>query len=82
VHHHDVDTPAGSIERVGANVTVVNGGTVGAGGTGNLGEGLAVGLAQVAYSTGPFAPITADLVEIDPDSGSSRAERVRLDVAP
>jgi predicted phosphodiesterase len=75
-------THAGSIERVGANVTVVNGGTVGAGGTGNLGEGLAVGLAQVAYSTGPFAPITADLVEIDPDSGSSRAERVRLDVAP
>lgn len=75
-------THFGSIERVGANVTVVNGGTVGAGGTGNLGEGLAVGLAQVAYSAGPFTPITADLVEIDPDSGSSRAERVRLDAAP
>lgn len=68
-----------SVERIAPTVTVVNGGTVGGGGTGNLDEGQPVGLGQLAYSADPFAPVTADLVEIDPGSGSSRAERVRLD---
>ena len=71
-----------SVERVTPTVTVVNGGTVGGGGTGNLDEGQPVGLGQLAYSVDPFTPVSADLVEIDPGSGSSRAERVRLDAAP
>jgi hypothetical protein len=29
---------------------------------------------------GPFAPLAADLVEIDPGSGSATARRFRLDV--
>ena len=71
-----------SAERPAPTVTVVNGGTVGGGGTGNLDEALAVGLGQLTYSADPFTPITADLVEIDPGSGSSRAERLRLDAQP
>jgi predicted phosphodiesterase len=67
------------VRRVGADVTIVNGGTVGAGGTGNLRDGDDVGLGRLAYATAPFAPLSADLVAIDPGTGSSRAERIRLD---
>jgi predicted phosphodiesterase len=64
-------------------LTVINGGTVGAGGTGNLDEGAKIGAARMTYATvdGGVAPLAADLVEIDPGSGSATARRYRLDVA-
>jgi predicted phosphodiesterase len=65
-----------------AGVTVVNGGSVGAGGTGNLGEGTDMGIARLIYTTEPdFQPLAADLVSIDPGSGSATARRERLDAA-
>src|SRR5919108_436502 len=62
---------------------VLNGGTVGAGGTGNLDETTKIGAARLIYATvdGAVAPLAADLVEIDPGSGSATARRYRLDVA-
>ncbi|MFL5780742.1 MAG: metallophosphoesterase family protein [Thermoleophilaceae bacterium] len=64
------------------NLDVVNGGTVGGGGTGNLDEDKPIGLAVVTYRTrGGFVPLAADLVEIDPGDGSATARRERLDVA-
>jgi predicted phosphodiesterase len=64
-------------------LTVLNGGTVGAGGTGNLDEQAKIGAARLIYATvdGGVAPLAADLVEIDPGSGSATARRYRLDVA-
>ena len=57
-------------------MTLLNGGTVGAGGSGNLGEGQPIGLAVLTYQQEPaFAPVAADVVEIDPGDGSARAER-------
>ncbi len=57
----------------------LNGGTVGAGGTGNFTEGEPLGLAILGYETAPrFRPRTADLVRIDVGSGSARAERTVL----
>jgi predicted phosphodiesterase len=65
------------------NLTIVNGGTIGAGGPTNLGDRSNLSLARVVYALRPhFAPLAADLVEIDPDSGSATAERRRLDVTP
>ncbi len=62
-------------------VTVVNGGSIGAGGTGNLVDApIDVGIARVVYGARPaFRPLAADLVSIDPASGSATARRVRLD---
>jgi predicted phosphodiesterase len=62
-------------------VTVVNGGSIGGGGTGNLAEQetTEVGIARVVYATGPFRPLAADLISIDPSSGSATASRERLD---
>jgi predicted phosphodiesterase len=61
-------------------VTVINGGSVGAGGTGNLTERTPLGLARLTYTTRPgFQPLAADLVTIDPASGSATARRERLD---
>ncbi len=61
-------------------VTVVNGGSVGAGGTGNLAEPTDLGIARLIYSTDPsFQPLAADLVAIDPGDGSATARRERLD---
>jgi len=62
-------------------VTIVNGGSLGGGGTGNLsGETTDVGLARLSYSvSGGFEPLAADLVSIDPGSGAATARRVRLD---
>jgi predicted phosphodiesterase len=64
-------------------LTVLNGGTVGAGGTGNLDESTKIGAARMIYATvdGGVAPLAADLVEIDPGTGSATARRYRLDVA-
>jgi predicted phosphodiesterase len=74
-HRADID-----LDR---DFTVLNGGTVGAGGTGNLGEGAKIGVARMIYATtGGFAPLAADLVEIDPGNGSATAKRFRLDEPP
>lgn len=61
-------------------LSVVNGGTVGGGGTGNLTEGDSVGLAVLTYQVEPhYRPLAVDIVEVDPGSGSARAERRRLE---
>jgi predicted phosphodiesterase len=67
--------------EIDRNLSVINGGTVGAGGTGNLGEGAKIGVARMLYADGDggFAPLAADLVEIDPGNGSATARRFRLD---
>jgi predicted phosphodiesterase len=64
-----------------ATLTTINPGSLGAGGTGNLADsGGDIGLARVIYSTtAVFAPLAADLVQIDPGSGSAQAQRYRLD---
>jgi hypothetical protein len=60
---------------------VLNAGSVGGGGTGNLTEaGGVIGLARVTYTRLPvFVPRAADLVQIDPGDGEAQARRVRLD---
>jgi predicted phosphodiesterase len=64
-------------------VTVVNGGSIGAGGTGNLTESTEYGLARLIYTTEPeFQPLAADLITIDPGDGSSTARRERLEGEP
>lgn len=61
-------------------VTVVNGGSIGAGGTGNLTEKTPLGMARFVFTRKPsFQPLAADIVSIDPGTGSSSARRVRLD---
>ena len=71
-HHNELT------RRPGA--TVLNAGTVGAGGTTNLLENEQVGIARLAYETQPrFTPLAADLIEIDPRSGNATARRERLD---
>lgn len=63
-------------------VIEINGGTVGAGGTGNLSEHEPLGLAILTYERTPrFSPLAVDLVQIDPGTGSARAVRRRLDDA-
>jgi predicted phosphodiesterase len=72
-------THSASIERY-PGVTVINGGSIGAGGTGNLTEITHLGLARLIFTTQPaFQPLAADQVEIDPGSGSATARRERLD---
>ena len=72
-----------SIERSGT-LTVLNSGSVGGGGTGNLTEaGGDIGLARLTYSRQPaFLPRAADLVQIDPGDGEAQARRFRLDDEP
>jgi predicted phosphodiesterase len=66
-----------------AGVTMINGGSVGAGGTGNLTETTDYGLARLIYTTEPaFQPLAADLITIDPGDGSSTASRQRLEGEP
>jgi predicted phosphodiesterase len=61
-------------------VTVINGGSIGAGGTGNLTEHTAMSLARFTYTIKPaFQPLAADLVSIDPGTGSSSARRTILE---
>lgn len=60
-------------------VTVINGGSIGAGGTGNLTESTNLSLARFTFTTRPsFQPLAADLVSIDPGTGNSSARRVIL----
>jgi predicted phosphodiesterase len=62
------------------NATVINAGTVGAGGTGSLLKHLDVGIARVTYEIEPrFKPLAVDMIEIDPRSGNATARRERLD---
>ena len=63
------------------NVDVINGGSIGGGGTGNLADGTtSVGLARLSYERDPaFEPLAADLVSIDPGTGAATARRERLD---
>jgi hypothetical protein len=57
----------------------LNGGTAGGGGTGNLEKNQPFGLAVLIRERGGrFAPLLADVVEIDAQSGDARAERTRL----
>jgi predicted phosphodiesterase len=64
------------------NISVINGGSVGAGGTGNLTERTSIGIARMIFETKPFfQPLAADLVSIEPGSGSATAQRERLDDA-
>jgi predicted phosphodiesterase len=77
-HRQALDSRAGVVE--------VNGGTAGAGGTGNLGERQPVGLAVVTYerpsTSTPFRPLAVDFVRIAPGTGEATAQRVRLDDGP
>jgi predicted phosphodiesterase len=62
------------------DVTVINGGSIGAGGTGNLAEPTQLGIARFVFTRTPaFEPLAVDLVTIDPGTGSSSARRIRLD---
>jgi len=71
-HKADLHTQTG--------VTVLNGGSMGAGGTGNLTENTELGIARLVFSLEPsFQPLAADTVSIDPGTGSSSARRIRLD---
>ena len=73
-------THTAKVEHDQPGVTVINGGSVGAGGTGNLAEHVDLGIARLIYSTEPaFHPLAADEVTIDPGTGSSTARRTRLD---
>jgi predicted phosphodiesterase len=61
-------------------VTIINGGSMGAGGTGNLTEDTPIGIARFVYTLEPaFQPLAADLISIDPGSGDSTARRIILD---
>ena len=64
-------------------VDVLDPGSVGGGGTGNLTDDAGdIGLARVTYSRTPsFLPRAADLVRIDPGDGEAQASRFRLDPA-
>jgi predicted phosphodiesterase len=76
-HTHDAEL------RQNGNLTTLNPGSLGGGGTGNLAEdGGDIGLARLIYDTaGGFAARAADLVQIDPGDGSAQAQRHRLDEA-
>jgi predicted phosphodiesterase len=75
-HTHDA-----AVQRF-PGVAVINDGSIGAGGTGNLAEHTPLGIARLIYTTRPgFQPLAADLVTIDPGSGSATATRQRLDEA-
>ncbi|HWH94932.1 MAG TPA: metallophosphoesterase family protein [Baekduia sp.] len=63
------------------NLLEVNGGSIGAGGTGNLADERSnLSLAIVTYRLKPTAlPLAVDQVTIDPGSGGASARRVRVD---
>ena len=58
-------------------MTVINGGSIGAGGTGNLTENDDLGhrALRLHARSRRFQPLAADLVSIDPGTGSSSARR-------
>ena len=71
-HQTDLKTQPG--------VTMINGGSIGAGGTGNLTETTAMSVARFVFTVKPsFQPLAADLVSIDPGTGSSSARRIILE---
>jgi predicted phosphodiesterase len=73
-HTHKAD-----LQRFG-DVTMLNSGSIGAGGSGNLTEHGKYGLARLVYEAKPiFEPLAADRITIDPGTGSSTATRDRLD---
>jgi predicted phosphodiesterase len=75
-------THQAELERVSDTITIVNGGSIGGGGTGGLTDEDAtdIGLARLSYNlSGGFQPLAADLVGIDPGDGTATARRVRLD---
>jgi predicted phosphodiesterase len=74
----DGHTHLQAVESSGG-VAEVNGGTVGAGGTGNLVEHQPIGLAIVTFRRGPFRPLAVDLVQVAPGTGTGSARRLRLD---
>jgi hypothetical protein len=63
------------------NLLEVNGGTIGAGGTGNLADERSnLSLAIITYRRQPTPlPLAVDQVTIDPGSGGASARRVRVD---
>jgi hypothetical protein len=62
------------------NLLEVNGGTIGAGGTGNLTDRSNYSLAIVTYRLQPTPlALAVDQVTIDPGSGGASARRVRVD---
>jgi predicted phosphodiesterase len=66
--------------RSSTNFVELNGGTIGGGGTGNLEKSQPFGLAVLIYAReGGFEPTAADLVEIDANAGSAKAERLRVE---
>lgn len=67
--------------RTQRDVVVLNGGTAGGGGTGNLAESQPIGIAQLRYALRPFEPLAADLVTVDPASGDATARHERLNLA-
>lgn len=76
-------THTAALERLGP-VSVVNPGSVGGGGTGNLKDaGGDIGLVRLTFTRRPaFVPRAADLVQIDPGDGEAVARRFRLDPDP
>lgn len=63
------------------NLAVLDPGTAGAGGASNLDERRPIGIAVLTYRLAPrFAAVAADLVAIDPGTGSAKAQRTRLDL--
>jgi predicted phosphodiesterase len=61
-------------------VTVLNSGSIGAGGSGNLAESTPYALGRLVYDSRPtFIPRAADIISINPGTGSSTARRERLD---
>jgi predicted phosphodiesterase len=72
-------THVASLQRQ-PGVTVINDGSVGAGGPANLTEHVNYGIARFTFTTEPsFRPLAADLVTIDPGTGSSSARRTILE---
>jgi hypothetical protein len=70
------------LERIG-EATVINGGTAGGGGAANIEDNSPIGIAAMTYRERPgFEPLAADLVTIDPGTGSATANRTRLDTPP
>lgn len=62
------------------NLLEVNGGTIGAGGTGNLTDNANYTMAIVTYRLQPTPlPLAVDQVTIDPGDGNASARRVRVD---
>jgi predicted phosphodiesterase len=67
--------------RADPHLLELNGGTIGAGGTGNLAdERTNLSLAVVTYRLEPSPlPLAVDQISIDPGSGTSTARRLRVD---